>query len=174
MSNVKQGNKNVKKAKNLNKKTFILIGLVVVILIGVLASKVLTGGGEKTTASTGSDLVIPKSEVSETAKFYPYKVGSTAMEVIALKASDGTIRTALNTCQVCNGSSKAYYEQQGDVLVCQNCGNQFKADMVEIEKGGCNPVPIMKENKTEDDTNITISKSFLEANAGMFKVWKQN
>jgi uncharacterized membrane protein len=117
--------------------------------------------------------VIPKSEISQTAKFYPYKVGKTAMEVIALKASDGTIRTALNTCQVCNGSPKAYYEQQGDVLVCQNCGNQFKADMVEKERGGCNPVPIMKENKTEDENNITISKAFLEANIDLFKVWKK-
>lgn len=169
MSNVKQ---NAKQIKKISSKT-ILITLVVVLILGFFATRALTSGGKTTSTSVGSDLVITKSEISETAKFYPYKVGNIAMEVLALKASDGTIRTALNTCQVCNGSPKAYYEQQGDVLVCQNCGNQFKADMVEIEKGGCNPIPIMKTDKTEDDTNITISKTFLAANADMFKVWKK-
>jgi hypothetical protein len=173
MSGAKQGNKNAQQVTKTNSKTSILIGLAVVLILGFFVFKAFSSGGEKTTASAGSDLVIPKSEISQTAKFYSYKVGKTAMEVIALKASDGTIRTALNTCQVCNGSPKAYYEQQGDVLVCQNCGNQFKADMVEKERGGCNPVPIMKENKTEDENNITISKAFLEANIDLFKVWKK-
>jgi len=40
------------------------------------------------------------------------------MEVLALKAKDRTIRTALNTCQVCYASGKGYYVQEGDVLVC--------------------------------------------------------
>ena len=78
------------------------------------------------------------------------------MEVLAVKASDGSIRTAFNTCQVCYDSGRGYYKQQGKVVVCQNCGNQFKLDQIEKIKGGCNSVPIMKENKTDDSENIVI------------------
>lgn len=95
------------------------------------------------------------------------------MEVMAVKASDGTIRTAFNTCQVCTGSPRAYYKQQGDTVICQNCGNRFKMNMIEQQRGGCNPIPIMKQEKTEDGTSITISKAFLEQNTGLFPSnWK--
>lgn len=54
------------------------------------------------------------------------------MEVIAVKDSGGTVRTAFNTCQVCYSSGKGYYKQKGDKLVCQNCGNAFTMDQVRI------------------------------------------
>jgi len=119
------------------------------------------------------DLKILKSEVSEKAVFYPYKAGETYMEVIAVKATDGSIRTALNTCQICFSSGQGYYKQEGDKLVCQNCGNRFGVDDVEVVRGGCNPVPIMKENKTDDGENIVINKDFLEANKELFVSWKR-
>ncbi|NLD47571.1 MAG: DUF2318 domain-containing protein [Clostridiaceae bacterium] len=125
-------------------------------------------------ASGGSDLVISKNEITDTASFYPIKVGEKNMEIMAVKASDGTIRTAFNTCQVCNGSPRAYYKQQGDAVVCQNCGNRFKMDMIEEQRGGCNPIPIMKEDKTDDGSNITISQAFIEKNKDLFNDnWKK-
>ncbi len=123
--------------------------------------------------SQGGDITIVMSEVTETAKFIPYKAGNTKMEIIALKAPDGSIRTAFNTCQVCYDSGRGYYVQEGDVLVCQNCGNRFKASQVEIIKGGCNPVPIDKDNKTDNGTTITISGDFLGQNKGLFGNWKK-
>lgn len=121
----------------------------------------------------GIDLKLTKADITEKATFYPYKEAGTYMEIIALKASDGTIRTALNTCQVCFDSGKGYYEQVGDTLVCQNCGNVFGVNDVEIVKGGCNPVPILQENKTEDGEFITISGEFLDANKDYFERWKR-
>ena len=38
--------------------------------------------------------------------------------------------------------------------------------------GGCNPVPILKENKIEDDERIVIPQTFLEASKGLFEHWK--
>ena len=96
------------------------------------------------------------------------------MEIIALKAPDGTIRTAFNTCQVCYDSGRGYYVQEGDVLVCQNCGNRFSADQVELVKGGCNPVPILAENKTDNGATITIPKDFLEQNKDLFGNWRKS
>ena len=119
------------------------------------------------------DLKILKSEITDEAKFYPYKAGDTYMEVFAVKASDGSIRTALNTCQVCFDSGRGYYKQQGNKVVCQNCGNVFGVDDIEVIKGGCNPVPVMQENKTEDGEYITIKKEFLEANNELFAEWKR-
>lgn len=148
----------------------VIVSISVVLIISYLGFKNFRGGNEKS-VSTGGDLTIPKSEVSETAKFYPYKVGKTKMEVMAVKASDGTIRTAFNTCQICYASGRGYYVQEGDEMVCQNCGNRFQLDKIEIIKGGCNPVPIMDENKTDDGTNIVISKDFLSSNKDLFNNW---
>lgn len=155
------------------KNVAIISGAILVIIVAIFIIKGTFGAGNTAASSTG-DLIIPISEVTEKAKFYPYTTDGTKMEVVALKASDGTIRTALNTCQVCFDSGRGYYKQEGDVLVCQNCGNRFQADQVEIVKGGCNPVPIMKENKTDDGTNITISAEFLKQNKDLFANWKSN
>lgn len=122
---------------------------------------------------TNVDLKILKSEITEEAKFFPYKAGDTYMEVLAVKATDGSIRTALNTCQVCFNSGRGYYEQQGNKLICQNCGNVFGVDDIEVVKGGCNPVPIMKENKTDDGEYISVKKEFLEASKDFFADWKR-
>ncbi|MDP4180781.1 MAG: DUF2318 domain-containing protein [Bacillota bacterium] len=156
------------------KKYIAAISGIAIIIIAVFF--IVKGNSEGNTkiTSASTDLVIQKNEVTDTAKFYPLKTGETNMEIMAVKASDGSIRTAFNTCQVCNGSPKAYYKQEGDVLVCQNCGNRFKMDMIEQQRGGCNPVPIMKENKTEDGSKIVISKDFIEENKGLFADnWKK-
>lgn len=156
--------------KKNDKYLFIGIGMLIA-LIAVLF--IVKGNAKGTSTSQASDITINKSDITEKATFIPYKVGSTKMEVVAVKAPDGTIRTAFNTCQVCYNSGRGYYVQQGDELVCQNCGNRFKTSQVEKIKGGCNPVPITKENKTEDSSTITISKDFLVSNKGLFGNWKK-
>ena len=115
---------------------------------------------------------INKSEISNKVKFYQYESNGIKMEVLALKGNDGTIRTALNTCQVCYSSGKGYYVQEGNELVCQNCGNRFSADMVGKAKGGCNPVPISDTSKVDDGTKITIDKNYLDKNKAYFSNWK--
>lgn len=165
-TNKKSINKGTQTGKS-KRNLIIIFGLTIMLIVTFFLTR---GGstGDGNTASAGSDLIIPKSEITETAKFFPVKVGKTNMEVMAVKASDGTIRTAFNTCQVCNGSPRAYYKQQGNVVICQNCGNKFSMDMIEQQRGGCNPIPIMKDEKTDDGTNIIISKAFIEQNKGLF------
>lgn len=171
MGKTNQTNKRVPTTKK-QKKIFLTVGVVVLLLMGFVVAKL--GSGPATIGETPSgDLTILKSDVSDTARFYAYNSDGTNMEVLAVKASDGTIRTALNTCQVCYDSGRGYYKQQGDELICQNCGNRFQLDQIERIKGGCNPVPIMKEDKTEDATSIVISKEFLQANKELFGNWKK-
>ncbi|MGB8453251.1 MAG: DUF2318 domain-containing protein [Anaerocolumna sp.] len=127
---------------------------------------------EETVLNADGDVVINIADISENASFFEYDANGTKMGLFAVKASDGTIRTALNTCQVCNGSPYAYFEQQGDNFQCQNCGNLFSLDMIEQERGGCNPVPITVDDKTVSDTEIIIPAKYLEDNAERFPNWK--
>ncbi len=128
--------------------------------------------GSTDTDVQGDDLIIPTSGISEKATFYPVEVEGTKLEVLAVKAPDGSIRTAFNTCQVCYASGRGYYVQDGDVLVCQNCGNRFSMDEVEVTRGGCNPVPISAEYKSETDEAITISYDFLDEARVIFSNWR--
>ena len=121
----------------------------------------------------GENLVIPISDLSEKATFYPVKLDGTEMEVIAGKDSQGEIRTAFNTCQVCYDSENGYYRQLGEELVCQNCGNSFTMDVVGETGGGCNPVPILEENRTVTDSEIQISYEFLKEFSNIFANWRR-
>ena len=152
----------------------IIIGLSAFIIL--IAVFFLVKGLTETTneaAQQGTDIQIAKSQITETAKFIPYTVDGTNMELIAVKAPDGTVRTAFNTCQVCYNSGRGYYKQEGNELVCQNCGNRFQIGQIEQQKNGCNPVPILNENKTDNGTTITITQSFLDQNKGLFSNWKK-
>ena len=95
------------------------------------------------------------------------------MEVIAGKDSQGEIRTTFNTCQVCYDSENGYYRQLGEELVCQNCGNSFTMDVVGETGGGCNPVPILEENRTVTASEIQISYEFLKESSDVFVNWKR-
>lgn len=121
---------------------------------------------------SGGSLIIPVSDISSTAQFYSIEIDGVRMEVLAVKDSDGNIRTAFNTCQICYSSGRGYYVQDGDRLFCQNCGNQFTMDQVEIESGSCNPWPIAAENKTVTDDAIEISYDFLKESKDIFANWK--
>lgn len=174
----KQTNKTSKK-NNMNK--LIIIALSAIALLAVAFSIKVPGSSSDNSSKKDDlraekvidgDIVIPVSEISETAKFYPAEIDGIELEALAVKAPDGSIRTAFNTCQVCYSSGRGYYVQEGDVLVCQNCGNRFAMDDVEVTRGGCNPVPITEEYKTVSDDSITISKDFLAEATVIFQNWK--
>ncbi len=179
-----KGNQKNKKNKTSKKGKNVILGVVAVIVIGIAAITFLNSENDeeslaeqsKPTAISATDengnMAIQVADVTETATFYGYNELDTYMEILAVKASDGTVRTAFNTCQVCYSSGRGYYIQEGDVLVCQNCGNRFKMDEVEVARGGCNPVPIFKEMKEVTDTTITIPKELFAEAEGIFANWK--
>ena len=134
------------------------------------------GGGsaaDGTAVPAGSDLVIQAEEIGTKASYFDYDADGITVQVLAVRASDDTVRMALNTCQVCSGSPYAYFEQEGDVFICQNCKNRFPSAVVGKVSGGCNPVPITAEVYTEQDGVITVPASFLEDNAVRFTNWKK-
>lgn len=185
--------KKIKKKTNYRKLTTIGISIIIIITIGYLfTSRSATSNSSNTSSSNTSSsnkesksevtnttpsrivagIEINKAEISSKSKFYSYESDGIKMEILAFKAKDGAIKTALNTCQVCYTSGKGYYVQEGDELVCQNCGNRFTANMVGISKGGCNPVPILDISKSDDGTKIIIDKNYLDKNKVYFSNWK--
>ena len=110
-------------------------------------------------------LAIPIADLSQAASFYKADIDGTEIELVALKDSKGNLRTAFNACQVCYSSGKGYYVQDGNYLVCQNCGNSFTIDQVGIASGGCNPWPILDSDRTVTDDEIQISYDVLKTTA---------
>jgi uncharacterized membrane protein len=61
-----------------------------------------------------------------------------------LKSSDGVIRAAFDACDVCWRANKGY-TQDGDMMICNNCGRRFASVKVNEVKGGCNPAPLSRQ-----------------------------
>ena len=114
-------------------------------------------------ADESGNIVIDTTNIGSKATFYNYNADGTTIRLFAVKASDGTIRMAFNTCQVCNPSPKAYFVQNGKNFIRQNCKNSFATDNIGKERGGCNPIPITTDERIDGENTITITKQFIES-----------
>jgi hypothetical protein len=85
------------------------------------------------------------------AHHYTYMHDEGPIEFFVLKSRDGVVRAAFNACDVCYESRKGY-TQEGDVMVCNNCGRRFPADQINVLHGGCNPSPL--DRTVQGDTLI--------------------
>jgi len=127
-----------------------LAGIALVAVIVVAAVFMMDrGGGEAATAtaaapSTGN-VTIPISQVKDgKAHFYTYNAGGTTVKYFVLADKTGTVRVALDACEVCYAQKKGYH-QEGDSMVCNNCGKVFPSAQINVITGGCNPIPVDKK-----------------------------
>jgi len=77
------------------------------------------------------------------AHYYTFLVDGHPVEFFVLKSKDGVVRAAFNACDVCFPAQKGY-RQEGDEMVCNNCGQRFPADQINVVSGGCNPSPLAR------------------------------
>ena len=150
-----------------------LIVLAAALIVTILPRLSDKKDGSGDAAASNGDLVVRAEEIGTQASYFDRDVDGVTVQVLAVRASDGTVRLALNTCQVCNGSPYAYFEQDGDDFVCQNCHNRFSSTDIGTVSGGCDPVPITAEIYREEDGALVIPLSFLEENAARFTNWKK-
>lgn len=76
------------------------------------------------------------------ARHFHHKLADgTTVRFFLLRASDGTLRAALDACEVCWPQGKGYV-QDGNQMVCRNCGRRFASDNIGLYRGGCNPHPL--------------------------------
>ncbi|MGH9560039.1 MAG: Fe-S-containing protein, partial [Terracidiphilus sp.] len=82
---------------------------------------------------------IPLSELQDgSVHFYTADVGNAVIRFIIIHQTNGNYATALDACQICGWSG---YRQEGQNVVCRNCGATIYLPSVG-ETGGCNPIPV--------------------------------
>lgn len=77
------------------------------------------------------------------AKHFEYAANGMTIRYFILKSADGIVRAAFDACDVCWRSGKGYF-QDGDDMVCRNCGRRFASVLVNEVQGGCNPAPLQR------------------------------
>jgi uncharacterized membrane protein len=146
-----------------------LSGLLILIIICFLSSGAFAffGGKFKTLEPSEGQLSIPVNSVSDgKAHYFTVKAGDGIhVNFFVVMSSDGVIRAAVDACDVCYRSGKGYI-QEGESMVCTNCGRHFALNKINEVKGGCNPGPL--ERSIEGD-NLVISMKEINANSWYFK-----
>ena len=85
------------------------------------------------------DIRISLSDLTGTAKFFDYKLADNKpVRFFVMKSSDGVYRAALDACDTCYHAKKGYH-QEGDDMICNNCGLHFHSSQINEVHGGCNP-----------------------------------
>lgn len=138
-----------------------------IILTGLVlagsSAHALFGGKFKTLTPEKGQIAIPLDTVSDgQAHYFSAKSDKgVKVEFFVVKSHDGVIRAAVDACDVCYRAGKGYV-QEGDVMVCTNCGMRFATDRINEVKGGCNPAPL---NRTIEVDKLLISMEEINANA---------
>ncbi|HEY3309091.1 MAG TPA: DUF2318 domain-containing protein [Desulfuromonadaceae bacterium] len=125
---------------NRTKKAVLAIIVTVALLIGAVSVFAFSlGKYEKVKASNGT-ITVPVSKLADgKARFYKLEDGGKEITFFAVKASDGSYKTAFDACDSCYRAKKGY-EQQGDKLNCNNCNQKFAINRLGPNAtGGCNP-----------------------------------
>jgi uncharacterized membrane protein len=152
-------------------------GMILVFTIGLLVTGLpsgISGFHSVGILAAASSPQIPADEVSYPesafsngkAKFFDYKTPEgKKIRYFIIKSSDSVIRAAFDACDVCWESGKGY-KQDGDFMVCQNCGRRFQSTKVNVVTGGCNPSAL---TRTVKDGKVIITTQALNQGARLFK-----
>jgi hypothetical protein len=153
-----------------------IIAIVAAVVIGGGGYFALKGGSVQraesiaatpgTATAGGSGITIPVGTFDDgKAHYYQWDSPSgRKLKFFVLKSSDGVIRAAFDACDVCFASKKGY-RQEGDFMVCNNCGQRFESVRVNEVKGGCNPSPL---ERTIEGGNVVITAAALQTGEKYF------
>ena len=143
----------------------VVVGVAVIAAVAVVMTRGETAAAPPAAASTGGSVKIPLADLKGgEAKFYSHDVAGTTVNYFVMKSSDGEYRAAFDACDVCYASKKGYH-QEGDEMVCNNCGRRFPSTQINVLEGGCNPSPLEREVKGK---NLVIPTTELDAGVKYF------
>lgn len=147
-------------------KTFYLALALVAISLAATNAHALFGFGKYESVDVKNGMVsIPVTDVNDgEAHYYSMDVNGTDVKFFLLKSSDGVIRAAFDACDVCFREKKGY-TQDGEFMVCNNCGQRFHSSRINEVKGGCNPSPLAR---TSDGQTVSILASDIISGRGYF------
>jgi uncharacterized membrane protein len=158
-------------SRNQNNSFRLAIGAVLAIAALVIGFLVFGQSGNASSkgrqvVAVNNEVRIPLSEVGDgNAKFYQYKANNDkVVRFFVIKSSDGVYRAAADACDVCFREKKGYH-QEGDDMVCNNCGRHFPSKAVNEITGGCNPDGIPR---TIQGNDLVIQTAELEQRIALF------
>lgn len=83
------------------------------------------------------------------AHHFSYEYEGGEIRFFVVKSPDGEMHAAFDACDVCYPAQKGY-SQDGDFMVCNNCGMRFHSSRINHEQGGCNPAPLNHQVQGEN------------------------
>ncbi len=135
----------------------ILLGVLLVITAAVVGGMMFPVDGSSfnlfsrytAVKEMNGEIRLPLAEVSDgKAHYYSYQDGGKDIKFFVVKSPDGVVRAAFDACDVCFPEKKGY-SQEGDFMVCINCGRKFHSTQVNVVAGGCNPAPLARRTDGE-------------------------
>jgi len=114
--------------------------------------------------SAGSAVIALGDLKTDEARFYKARAGGKEVRFFVVRTADGKVRTAFDACDVCWPARKGY-KQDGQFMICVNCGQRFHLRQVGDVHGGCNPSPLAS---SVQDGKVVIGEAALAAGAGYF------
>jgi uncharacterized membrane protein len=158
--------------KRSNTRLHLILAAVALVVVAAVAAYATVGrsstGAEAASATTasGGDVKIALADVNDgKAHFYSYDAGGVEVKYFVLKSADGKVRAAFDACDVCFAQKKGYH-QEGDEMVCNNCGRRFPSTKINVLEGGCNPSPL---DRTVKGTNLVLNTADIQAGAQYFQ-----
>lgn len=153
-------------AKGNTKRLVWTVVVVGVLLVGVASGLAFSMGKYEKVKASGAVVSVPVAKLADgKAHFYRFDERGQEITFFAVKASDGSYKTAFDACDSCFSSKKGY-EQQGDKMLCKNCNKKFAIDRLGPNAtGGCNPGYLPHEIS---GGTITIKTSDLKDGARYF------
>ncbi len=141
------------KINNVIKTTLVSLAALGIFVLVFALSEINSDGGSGLVQGSNNVVTIPLAQLNNgKAHFFRYSSGERDIKFFVLRSSDGVIRAAFDTCDVCYPEKKGY-RQEGDFMVCNNCNNKFRSTNINVLKGGCNPVPL---DRTVVGNNLVI------------------
>ena len=133
----------------------VFISSLVCVVFTLMSAQVFAGFFNKydTVKPSGGEIQIPLSKVNDgEAHYFVYNGKKQVVKFFVVRSGDGVIRAAFDACDVCYHAKKGY-SQDGDFMICNNCGRRFHSSRINVVKGGCNPAPLQR---VERDGNLVI------------------
>lgn len=115
--------------------------------------------------SNNGEVRLDINEISDgNAHYFKYASDTGDISFFVIKSVDGVMRAAFDACDVCYREKKGY-RQEATSMVCNNCGMQFRSDLINVVKGGCNPAPL---NRRIEGKQLVINDSDILQGAKYF------
>ena len=93
------------------------------------------------TAQNGEVRISLADLTDKSMHFYDADVNGTEIRFFVIHRTNGDYAVALDACKICGWAG---YKQEGQNVVCRNCGATIYIPSIG-DKGGCNPIPVKSE-----------------------------